>query len=176
MAVYRGHYILQGLPEISEEMEKDLDRAYAICEDYHRSFPCQECGKCCHQKLITILPEEVDRISSAAHIPLGEFVSKYVGVAGDGRIMMLRTDPCAFLGKNKRCTIWNDRPEVCREFPYLVSTFMSRVYLAIVNEGADILELIDYMDDSWPCTGNIKDTIVGKVDEARTLRSEDHIP
>lgn len=176
MAVYRGRYILQGLPEISDEMEKDLDLAYDICQNYHSSFPCEECGRCCHQKLITILPEEVDRISSAAGVPLGEFMSKYVGLSKDGRIMLLRTDPCAFLGKDKKCRIWKDRPEVCREFPYLVSTFMSRVYLAIVNEDTDILELIDYMDGRWPCTNNIRETIVGKVAEARELRAGRYLP
>lgn len=176
MAVYRGRYILQGLPEISDEMEKDLDLAYDICRHYHSSLPCQECGRCCHQKLITILPEEVDRISSAAGVPLGEFMSKYVGFSKDGRIMLLRTDPCAFLGKDKKCRIWEDRPEVCREFPYLVSTFMSRVYLAIANEDADILELIDYMDREWPCTNNIRETIVGKVEEARGIRAGRHLP
>ncbi|MGE0015368.1 MAG: YkgJ family cysteine cluster protein [Candidatus Methanomethylophilaceae archaeon] len=176
MTVYRGHYILQGLSEISEEMNKDLDLAYGICQHYHSSFPCQECGRCCHQKLITILPDEVDRISSAAGVPLGEFMSKYVGFSKDGRIMLLLTDPCAFLGKDNRCRIWDDRPEVCREFPYLVSTFMSRVYLAIVNEGADVLELIDYMDGEWPCTKNIRETIVEKVAEAREIRAGRHLP
>lgn len=170
MAIYRGRYVLQGLGEISPEMEKDLDLAYDVCEGMHNEFPCEECGKCCHQDLITILPEEVDRVSSAAKIPLGEFMSSYAGIAGDGRIMLLQTDPCAFLGKNNRCTIWKDRPQVCEDFPYLVSMFMSRVYLAIVNEEADILELIGYMDDSWPCTRKIKDSISKRVEEAREMR------
>lgn len=170
MAVYRGRYILQGLGEISPTMEKDLDLAYDICEEYHNDFQCEECGMCCYQKLITILPEEVDRISTAAKVPLGEFMSSYVGIAEDNRIMLLRTNPCAFLGKDKKCSIWEDRPEICKQFPYLVSTFMSRVYLAIMNEDADVLELIDYMDDSWPCTKKIKGTIPAKVAVARELK------
>ncbi len=48
--------------------------------------------------------------------------------------------------------------------------FMSRVYLAIVNDDADVLELIDYMDDTWPCTGAIRSSIVVKVDNARKER------
>lgn len=170
MAVYRGRYILQGLGEISPAMEKDLDLAYEICEEYHNDFQCEECGKCCYQKLITILPEEVDRISAAAKIPLGEFMSSYVGIAEDNRIMLLRTNPCAFLGKDKKCKIWMDRPEICKQFPYLVSTFMSRVYLAIMNDDVDVLELINYMDDSWPCTKKIKGTISAKVISAREFR------
>jgi hypothetical protein len=170
MAVYRERYILQGLGEISPEMEKDLDLAYDLCEALNEEFPCEECGKCCHQELITVLPEEVDRVSSAANIPLGEFMSSYVAVTGDGRIMLLKTNPCAFLNKDHRCSIWKSRPQICKDFPYMVSTFMSRVYLAIVNKDADILEMIDYMDESWPCTMKIKGCISERVDEARKIR------
>ena len=44
---------------------------------------------------------------------------------------------------------------------------MSRVYLALTNPGADILELIAYMDDTWPCTKVIKSTIKDKIEERR---------
>ena len=47
---------------------------------------------------------------------------------------------------------------------------MSKVYLAIVNEDADISEMIDYMDESWPCTMKIKECISERVDEARKIR------
>ena len=47
---------------------------------------------------------------------------------------------------------------------------MSRVYLAITNPDADILELISYMDDTWPCTKEIKSRIVGLVEQARKAR------
>ncbi len=169
MAVYRGQYILQGLGEIPPDMEKDLDIAYELCEELHREFPCEECGKCCYQELITLLPEEVDRISSASGVPLGEFMSSYIGIAGDNRIMLMKTNPCAFLKKEK-CSIWDSRPQVCKDFPYLVSTFISKVYLAIVNEDADILEMIEYMDESWPCTMKIKNNISERVDKAREKR------
>lgn len=170
MAAYRGKYILQGLREITPEMEKDLDLAYDICMSYKDDFPCEMCGRCCHQPNILVCPEEVDRISSAAKVPLHEFIAKYVIRTPDGRMLFAKTDPCAFLGKDNRCGIWKDRPEVCRDFPYAVSMFMSRVYIAITDDRADILELIDYMDDSWPCTKVIRSDISGKIDVAKKSR------
>lgn len=170
MAVYRGKYVLRGLDRITPEMEKDLDAAFMICSGYEDGFECSMCGKCCHQPSINILPGEADKISRAAGIPLFEFMTEYVVQTSDSRLLFRKTDPCAFLGNDNRCTIWKDRPEICREFPYTVSMFMSRVYLAITDPDADILDMISYMDDSWPCTGRIKDTISGKVDEARASR------
>jgi hypothetical protein len=49
---------------------------------------------------------------------------------------------------------------------------MSRVYLALTNEDADIMQMIDYMDDSWPCTKDIKSTIEQKIAEGRKARAE----
>jgi len=38
MAVYRNKYILQGLKEITPEMEKDLDLAYDVCMGLREEF------------------------------------------------------------------------------------------------------------------------------------------
>jgi len=169
MAVYRGKYVLQGLKEITPEMEKNLDLAYSICMSYKGGFPCEMCGKCCCQPNIIIRPDEVDRIANAAGIPLHEFITRYLVMTSDGRMLFSRTDPCAFLTKDNRCRIWKDRPEICGDFPYAVSMFMSRVYLALTDENANILELIEYMDDSWPCTKVIKSTISEKILSSRSL-------
>ncbi len=172
MALYRGRYDLRGLDTITPEMEKDLDLAYGICMSYKDSIPCEMCGRCCHQPNIIIRPEEVERVAAASGDDLYTFLTKKT-VQRDGSVFMRKSPggPCPFLGKDNRCTIWKDRPSICDDFPYMVSMFMSRVYLALVNPEADILELIDYMDDTWPCTRAIKETIVEKVEEGRLARN-----
>ena len=134
MAVYRGKYILEGLGTISPEMEHNLDIAYGICMSYRDGFPCEMCGRCCHQPHIVVRPEEIDRISSAADIPLYDFMRNYLVQTSDGRFLFKKTNPCAFLGPDNRCRIWSNRPQICDDFPYAVSMFMSRVYLALTNQ------------------------------------------
>ena len=167
MAVYKEKYILEGLPEITPEMEHNLDIAYEICTSYRDGFPCEMCGRCCHQPHIVVRPEEIDRIATAADIPIFDFLREYLVQTSDGRFLFKKTDPCAFLGKDNRCTIWKDRPGICDDFPYAVSMFMSRVYLALTNPDADIMELVSYMDDSWPCTKVIKGSISEKIEARR---------
>lgn len=172
MAIYRGKYELEGLATISPEMEKDLDIAYELCQSLRDQLPCEMCGKCCHQPNIIIRPEEVERVSAAAGVDLYTFMTSKVVQTSDGIFMRKGTsDACPFLGKNKRCTIWKDRPSICDDFPYLVSMFMSRVYLALTNPEVDVLKLVEYMDDSWPCTREIKSTLRQKVEEGRLKRS-----
>jgi Fe-S-cluster containining protein len=172
MAKYRGKYILEGLAEIPPEMERDLDLAYDICEGYRREFPCELCGRCCHQPQINIQAHEVDRIATAAGIPLHEFIGDCLAQTSDGRLLLRRTAPCMFLGDDNRCTVWADRPEVCDDFPYMSSKLMSRIYLALTDDDADILGLIGYMDDGWPCTRIIRGTVAARVEAARELRAQ----
>ena len=173
MAVYRGKYVLEGLGSISPEMEADLDLAYGICTSYRGAFPCEMCGRCCHQPNILVCPDDVERIAAAAGTDIHTFLTEYVRRTGDGRMLFRKEEggPCRFLGGDGRCSIWEDRPRVCGDFPYMVSMFMSRVYLALTNEGADIMDLIGYMDDTWPCTREIKSSIESKVAEGRAARA-----
>jgi len=169
MAVYRGKYILEGLDEITPDMEHNLDIAYEICMSYRGGFPCEMCGRCCHQPNIIIRPEEIDRVASAAKLTTFMFTRNYVVEMPDGRFLINKQNdgPCPFLGDDKRCTIWKDRPQICDDFPYAVSMFMSRVYLALTNPDADIMKLISYMDMKWPCTKVIKRTVKAKIEERR---------
>ena len=132
---------------------------------------CQMCGKCCHQPFITVRDEEVESVAQVAGTDAVSFMFQYLTRDNEeGKWLFRHTNPCAFLDDDNRCRIWKGRPEICNEFPYMVSMFMSRVYLSIVNEGHDILPDLEYMDDTWPCTKIIKERIPGLIEEARIKR------
>lgn len=171
MAIYRDRYILDGLDEIPPDMLRDLDIAYDLCQTLKDTSPCEMCGKCCHQPFITVRDEEVESVAQVAGTDAVSFTFQYLTRDNEeGKWLFRHTNPCAFLDDDNRCRIWKGRPEICNEFPYMVSMFMSRVYLSIVNEGHDILPDLEYMDDTWPCTKIIKERIPGLIEEARIKR------
>lgn len=171
MAIYRDRYILDGLDEIPPDMFRDLDIAYDLCQTLKDTSPCEMCGKCCHQPFITVRDEEVESVAQVAGTDAVSFMFQYLTRDNEeGKWLFRHTNPCAFLDDDNRCRIWKGRPEICNEFPYMVSMFMSRVYLSIVNEGHDILPDLEYMDDTWPCTKIIKERIPGLIEEARIKR------
>ena len=171
MAIYRDRYILDGLDEIPPDMLRDLDIAYDLCQTLKDTSPCEMCGKCCHQPFITVRDEEVESVAQVAGTDAVSFMFQYLTRDNEeGKWLFRHTNPCAFLNDDNRCRIWKGRPEICNEFPYMVSMFMSRVYLSIVNEGHDILPDLEYMDDTWPCTKIIKERIPGLIEEARIKR------
>ena len=164
MAVYRGKYILDGLDGIPDDMMADLDAAYEVCVRLSRLAECECCGKCCHQPYITVMDDEVERISEYVDMNPYDFVMKYLIRTEDDRWLFSKTadGPCMFLGQDKKCTIWPGRPEICRDFPYMVSKLMSIVYLNIVY-GVEMD--LTYMDDSWPCTSVIRSSIADVISE-----------
>lgn len=168
MAIYRNKYVLDGLDEIPSDMLKDLDLAYDLCRHLHDTFPCEMCGKCCHQANIMVLDEEVGRIAKRLGTAETEFEREYL-YRENGRWLFKKSDACRFLRKDRRCRIWSDRPQICRDFPYLVSKFMSRVYLSIVN---DVPVDLSYMEDDWPCTPIIKSSVGDMIEEAKKKRKE----
>ena len=171
MAIYRDRYILDGLDEIPPDMLRDLDIAYDLCQTLKDTSPCEMCGKCCHQPFITVRDEEVESVAQAAGTDAVSFMFQYLTRDNEeGKWLFRHTNPCAFLDDDNRCRIWKGRPEICNEFPYMVSIFMSRVYLSIVNEGHDILPDLEYIDETWPCTKIIKERIPGLIEEARIKR------
>lgn len=167
MVLYRNKYILDGLDMIPPEMGKDLDLAYDICLRLKDNSSCQMCGRCCHQPFITVRDMEVERIAEYTHTDPLSFVMDHL-YREDDKWLFTKTDPCEFLGPDNKCKIWGGRPEICGDFPFLVSMFMSRVYLAIVNENYEID--ISYMDDTWPCTTLIKTNVKSMIIEARKKR------
>jgi Fe-S-cluster containining protein len=171
MVLYRGKYVLEGLDAIPPDMLRDLDMAYDICSDLKRDHPCHMCGKCCNQPFITVRDEEVERVAAYNHTDPLSFVMDYLERDDtDEKWLFRETEPCHFLTGKNRCKMWGGRPEICDEFPYMVSTFMSRVYLAIVNDCYEID--LSYMDDTWPCTKEIKDNIRPMIREARERRKK----
>lgn len=170
MALYRGKYILEGLEKIPPEMLRDLDLAYDACLSLKKKYPCEMCGKCCHQPFITVRDEEVERISEFVGTDPLTFVMNYLDRdETENKWLFRKTNPCAFY-ENKKCKIWKGRPEICDDFPYMVSMFMSRVYLAIVNDSYKID--LSYMDDTWPCTKIIKTHVNEIIENAKKKRRE----
>jgi len=168
MAIYRGKYILDGLDEIPENMMNDLDLAFDVCMALRNAGGCECCGKCCRQPFITVMDEEVERISDYLGMNAYDFVTQYL-YREDDRWLFRKEGACAFLDADNRCGIWPGRPEICRDFPYLVSKLMSAVYLAIVYDEYELD--LEYMEDDWPCTSGIKTNAGALISEARKKRS-----
>ncbi len=79
------------------------------------SYQCNQCGRCCHDKVITLSPYDVLRMARANGFSTGEAIRRYTIRRGS----ILRFFPegmCAALD-GSRCTLHRGRPLACRLYP-----------------------------------------------------------
>jgi hypothetical protein len=51
-------------------------------------------------------------------MPVDEFIETYLEADDEDGPYKARQKPCPFLSKDDRCTVYDVRPNVCREYPH----------------------------------------------------------
>jgi uncharacterized protein len=96
----------------------DLDELFH--DNHERVFEntdCLQCANCCKTTSPIFYPKDIDRASAHLRMKPGLFTERYLTVDEDNDFV-LKTSPCAFLGADNRCAIYESRPAACREYPH----------------------------------------------------------
>ncbi len=150
---YRDRYLIDGEGPLAPELLNDLDLAYEVAARVNQMVPCEGCGTCCHQSRILILDGEAEAIAATLGMDLESFMRGHLRREGDEWFFSI-TSPCAFLGEDRRCRIHADKPQICRDAPFLNTQFIGAVlYLLQSQRQGLILPMLGtfIMGDS-PCS------------------------
>jgi hypothetical protein len=68
-----------------------------------------------------LLPRDVERLAKCLGVSQGRFLSGYTERTEDEGLVLRREESgdCVFLSGNE-CTVYDDRPASCRDFPHLI--------------------------------------------------------
>lgn len=95
---------------------------HRIARDVENQINCKACANCCRETRVNVSSMDIDAL--AAHLSLSqeEVIHKYTYPDPEDRETILRhtDDGCVFLDGNL-CIVYDARPLVCREFPYLAT-------------------------------------------------------
>ena len=98
---------------------RDLD---TFVNDQHnelfRSIDCLECGNCCKTTPALLQNTDIDRIADRLKLSKGTFMEQYVIMDEDGDFVF-NSSPCPMLGADNYCSIYEDRPAACRDYPHM---------------------------------------------------------
>lgn len=107
------------------------DEVDRIVNDMHRKlfdgFDCIACSNCCKTIVPIVEENEIGAISLKLGLTCDEFKSRYLEKAREDFI--INKKPCPFLGK-KGCSIYECRPQNCREYPY---TDKDEIWTRLIN-------------------------------------------
>lgn len=92
-----------------------------IGEEIEDQIDCTVCANCCRVATVEVSERDIDRLARALGISGKKFIAEYtVQNEKEGTTDLRRTETgCVFLDGND-CTIYDDRPDICRNFPHVV--------------------------------------------------------
>src|SRR5260370_38947957 len=79
------------------------------------AYTCNRCMSCCHGPHIALDPYEIARLARNRQLNTTEFIARYL--TEGGIVLRNREDTsCVMLGA-EGCTVYADRPQICRTYP-----------------------------------------------------------
>jgi Fe-S-cluster containining protein len=104
--------------KIKKVKPKDLDEKF---EKFHdeafESIDCLSCGNCCKTTSPIVTQLDINRLSKYLRIKPIAFTERYLTPHVDNTFV-LRVTPCPFLDTDNSCSVYEDRPNSCRDYPF----------------------------------------------------------
>jgi Fe-S-cluster containining protein len=97
---------------------KQLDNYFHKTHDeVFSKIDCLACANCCKTTSPIFYNRDVERLAKHVRMKPGEFIEKYLRIDED-KDYVLRHAPCPFLGADNYCSVYEARPNACREYPH----------------------------------------------------------
>jgi uncharacterized protein len=127
----------QSLLRLKKKQPKYLDHLFAeLHEKVFDKMECLSCANCCKTTSPIFRDIDIKRISKRLRMNEMQFISTYLKM-DEERDYVLQTSPCAFLGRDNECAIYEDRPLACKEYPHTNRKNMHQV-LDLTRKNAQI--------------------------------------
>ena len=98
----------------SREIDKQFHHAH---ETIFACTNCLSCANCCKTTGPLFTNKDIERIATHLKMKQQQFIEKYLKIDEDNDYVLQKV-PCAFLGEDNYCSIYEKRPKACREYPH----------------------------------------------------------
>jgi uncharacterized protein len=82
-----------------------------------KKIDCLSCANCCKTTSPIFRDVDIRRLSKRLKLSESKFIDSYLHMDSEGDYV-LTTAPCPFLGQDNYCSVYEDRPLACREYPH----------------------------------------------------------
>jgi Fe-S-cluster containining protein len=106
---------LQGLKK--KDPRKVDDVFHELHEQVFEEIDCLTCANCCKTTSPIFYQTDIERVAKSLRMKPGDFIEKYLRVDED-KDYVVKSSPCPFLNADNYCSVYDDRPKACREYPH----------------------------------------------------------
>lgn len=106
------------LAGLKKQDSRKLDDVFhALHEEVFEEVDCLTCANCCKTTSPIFYQNDIERVAKALRMKPGDFITKYLRIDED-KDYVLQSSPCPFLDNENYCSVYEDRPKACREYPH----------------------------------------------------------
>lgn len=118
-----------------KRLEKMDTFVHELHEQVSEKINCLECANCCKTLGPAINDKDIQRIGKALKMKPSEVVSNYLRLDEDGDYVF-QSMPCPFLMPDNYCSIYENRPKACREYPHTDRKKFFQIYKLTMTNAA----------------------------------------
>lgn len=140
------------LDQLKKRPPKDLDRQFQeLHEEAFEHIDCLKCANCCKTTGPLFKQKDIERLASHLKIRPAQFVETYLHIDEDNDYV-LNTLPCPFLGADNYCSVYEYRPNACREYPHTNQRKMHTLFKETLQNLAicpAVFEIVEKLKKSY---------------------------
>ncbi|MCT4671920.1 MAG: YkgJ family cysteine cluster protein [Prolixibacteraceae bacterium] len=113
--------------KLKKKKPKNLDSViHQLHDEAFATYDCLDCGNCCSSISPIIKEKDIDRLGKHFRMKPSKFIDQYLFM-DDEEDFVFQTQPCPFLGNDKYCMCYENRPKACREYPHTDRSKMHQI-------------------------------------------------
>jgi Fe-S-cluster containining protein len=93
------------------------DQFHTVHEAVFEEIDCLTCANCCKTTSPIFYQNDIERVAKSLRMKPGDFIEKYLRIDED-QDYVLKSSLCPFLDADNYCSVYDDRPKACREYPH----------------------------------------------------------
>lgn len=110
--------VKKGFDNLRKMRKGEVDELiHTLNDEVFDSINCLECANCCTTTGPLLKDKDIERLSKHFNIKPSQFIDIFLKIDEDNDYVF-KSLPCPFLGEDKYCSVYDDRPKACREYPH----------------------------------------------------------
>lgn len=110
--------IEKAVKKLKHEAHKKVDDLFHnLHDEVFEKIDCLQCANCCKTTSPIFRDVDIKRLAKHFRMKDQQFISTYLKLDEDGD-HVLQTSPCPFLMDDNYCSVYDQRPNACKEYPH----------------------------------------------------------